>query len=583
MVDTQPTIVADVLIGKTIGNYVVRRQLGQGGMGAVYLAEHPAIGKQIALKVLNPELAAQPEIVNRFFNEAKAVNEIRHPNIVDIIDFGLLPAGGPADPPIVYFLMEFIDGTSLTELLRREAPLPWARASAIALQIADALAASHRKGIIHRDLKSDNVMLVSRGREHDFIKLLDFGIAKLTGNPSNTHRTRTGMLMGTPQYMSPEQCEGRSSIDHRTDVYSLGILLYQMLTGSVPFGGDTFGEVLMQQMAIPPLAPSLIAPQIPEHVELIVLKALEKSADLRYARMEDMILALQDPRRYVEARGGSAGFLISPVLRDPALAGSKAAMALIASATGRAASTTLGGSAAQATAAPAKRGMSGIGKLAIAAGTAAIVIAGLVVAARRDPPRVASHPAAESSALSPPIAPPSPPAVPPAAVDPSPSPQPVTSESEPAPRSPPTAPVPPSPATAPAPVVPSRTSAAPSKPSPPVAAAPRARPAISIAIESAPPGARVFVGSESTARGTTPFVLELAADAAATEIRLVRAGYQPLKRTVDPARDSKLMLALEKLAGSTPPIAKPARPTGERDDSDEMMDPFANKQKKDAP
>jgi hypothetical protein len=318
MVDTQPTIVPDALIGKTIGNYVVRRPLGHGGMGSVYLAEHPAIGKLIALKVLNPELAVQPEIVTRFFNEAKAVNEIRHPNIVDIIDFGLLPAGGPAEAPIVYFLMEYIDGTSLTELLRREAPLPWARASSIALQIADALAASHRKGIIHRDLKSDNVMLVSRGRDQDFIKLLDFGIAKLVGSPASTHRTRTGMLMGTPQYMSPEQCEGRSSIDHRTDVYSLGILLYQMLTGSVPFGGDTFGEVLMQQMAIPPLAPSLIAPQIGEHVELIVLKALEKAPDRRYGRMEDMIIALQDPRRYVEANGGSAAFLTSPVLRDRA-------------------------------------------------------------------------------------------------------------------------------------------------------------------------------------------------------------------------------------------------------------------------
>jgi eukaryotic-like serine/threonine-protein kinase len=580
MVDTQPTIVPDALIGKTIGNYVVRRPLGHGGMGSVYLAEHPAIGKLIALKVLNPELAVQPEIVTRFFNEAKAVNEIRHPNIVDIIDFGLLPAGGPAEAPIVYFLMEYIDGTSLTELLRREAPLPWARASSIALQIADALAASHRKGIIHRDLKSDNVMLVSRGRDQDFIKLLDFGIAKLVGSPASTHRTRTGMLMGTPQYMSPEQCEGRSSIDHRTDVYSLGILLYQMLTGSVPFGGDTFGEVLMQQMAIPPLAPSLIAPQIGEHVELIVLKALEKAPDRRYGRMEDMSIALQDPRRYVEANGGSAAFLTSPVLRDPALVGSRAAMALIASATGRVVSTTLGGSAAQMNAAQARSGMSRTGKLAIAVGIAAVMAVVLAVAARRDPPQVATQPAAESPALSPPSAPPapapSPPAPPEAAVDRSPSSQTVASESEPKP--------PPPPAVA-VPVAPPPTNAAPSKPSS-HKAAPRARSAISIAIESTPPGARVFVGGESTARGTTPFVLELAPDARATEIRLVRAGYQPLKRTLDPARDTKLTLTLEKVASPAPPIAKPPRPTGERDDSDDTMDPFAKKdaaQKKDTP
>jgi serine/threonine-protein kinase len=344
MGDTHPTVVADAFIGRAFGNYVVRRMLGQGGMGTVYFAEHPSIGKRIALKVLHAEFAWQPEIVNRFFNEAKAVNDIQHPNIVDIIDLGTLPPACPTDPPLVYFFMEYIEGTSLTDLLRREGSLPCARATAIALQIADALAASHRTGIIHRDLKSDNVMLVSR-REHDFVKLLDFGIAKMAGNPASSHRTRTGIVMGTPQYMSPEQCEGRSTIDHRTDIYALGTVLYQMLTGRVPFGGDSFGEVLVQQMAIPPLAPSLIAPQIPPHVEQVVLKALEKRAEHRYARMDDMILALRDPVQYVEARGGSAGFLVSPVLRDPALAGPRAAIAMFA--TGQSASTTLGGSAAQ--------------------------------------------------------------------------------------------------------------------------------------------------------------------------------------------------------------------------------------------
>src|SRR5262249_50248726 len=201
--EQQPTIVPDSLIGRTIGNYIVRYKLGEGGMGSVYCAEHPSIGKRVALKVLHAEFAAQPEIVSRFFQEAKAVNNIQHPNIVDIVDFGTIPPAVSSDPPTVYFIMEYIDGARLTDVIRREAPLPPERATSIALQIADALSASHAKGIVHRDLKPDNVMLATRGRERDFVKLLDFGIAKLTGSTASTHRTRTGMVIGTPQYMSP--------------------------------------------------------------------------------------------------------------------------------------------------------------------------------------------------------------------------------------------------------------------------------------------------------------------------------------------------------------------------------------------
>jgi eukaryotic-like serine/threonine-protein kinase len=164
MVDTQPTLIPDPLIGRVIGNYFVKQKIGEGGMGSVYFAEHPTIGKRVALKVLHGELAAQPEIVSRFFNEAKAVNDIQHPNIVDIIDFGTIPALRPSDPPLVYFTMELINGISLTELIRSEAKLTIERALGIAAQIADALGASHRVGIVHRDLKPDNVMLVQRGR-----------------------------------------------------------------------------------------------------------------------------------------------------------------------------------------------------------------------------------------------------------------------------------------------------------------------------------------------------------------------------------------------------------------------------------
>ncbi|HEX3475145.1 MAG TPA: serine/threonine-protein kinase, partial [Kofleriaceae bacterium] len=383
-VESQPTIVADAVIGRAIGNYVVRRLLGQGGMGSVYFAEHPTIGKRVALKVLHAEFSVQPEIVNRFFNEAKSVNDIQHPNIVDIIDFGTLPPVSPNDPPFVYFFMEYIDGTSVTELLAREGPLPPARAQAIALQIADALAASHHKGIVHRDLKSDNVMLIRRGQQ-DFVKLLDFGIAKMTGNATASQRTRTGIVMGTPQYMSPEQCEGRSSIDHRTDIYALGILLYQMLTGRVPFVGANFGEVLVQQMAIPPLAPSLMAPQLSPHLEQVVLKALEKRPEHRYAQMDDMVLALRDPVQYVEAQG--PGFLVSPVLRDPALTGSRAAMAMFATGAG-VSSTTLGGAAAQTANLQARPRSGRALKLGLAGGVAAVVAVAIAMGVRHAPPEM---------------------------------------------------------------------------------------------------------------------------------------------------------------------------------------------------
>ena len=296
----------DPLIGVTIGNYEVRYKIGVGGMGAVYMAEHPLIGKKVALKVLHSEFSSNEDVVTRFFHEAKAVNDIQHPNIVDILDYGVIPSQGPNT---VYFIMEFLDGVSLAQLFRDEAPLAPERALAIALQIADALGASHSKGIVHRDLKPDNIMLIQRGRETDFVKVLDFGIAKLTGEHKGSMRTRTGIVMGTPAYMSPEQCEGRGSVDHRTDVYALGILLYEMLTGQVPFTGEGYGEILVKHLTQPPPAPSTIRGVLPPHVEAVVLKALEKSPEARYANMEAFMTALADPVGHVEAHGGISAFI----------------------------------------------------------------------------------------------------------------------------------------------------------------------------------------------------------------------------------------------------------------------------------
>ena len=296
----------DPLLGQTVGNYQITHKLGEGGMGSVYLAEHPKIGKKVALKILHAEFGSNADVVGRFFNEARAVNDIQHPNIVDIVDYGIIP-NGPRGDTLVYFIMEYLGGRTLTQTLRNESPFPPERALSIALQIADALSASHRCGIVHRDLKPDNIMLTQRGREIDFVKLLDFGIAKLTGDSATSSRTRTGIVMGTPWYMSPEQCEGRGQVDHRADVYALGVVMYEMITGRVPFLGEGYGEVLVQHLTQTPQAPSTFRGVAP-HIEAIIMKALQKRPDLRFPDMDEFMRAIADPIGYVDSMGGLGAF-----------------------------------------------------------------------------------------------------------------------------------------------------------------------------------------------------------------------------------------------------------------------------------
>jgi len=270
------------LIGATIGNYRVTAKVGEGGMGAVYLAEHPLIGKKVAIKIVRED---SEDVAERFFNEARLVNEIGHPNIVDVVDYGVVekPNGR-----FVYLIMEFLAGEPLAALLAREGPLPPRRAVAIALQIADALAACHEKGVVHRDLKPDNVFL-ARG---DVVKVLDFGIAKLASARPHTDR---GMVVGTPAYMAPEQCEGRRDVDARADVYALGILCYEMLAGGVPFTGESYGDVLNQHLTRqpPPVA------GVPGPLGAVVLHALEKRREERFPSMEVFATALANPDAYL--------------------------------------------------------------------------------------------------------------------------------------------------------------------------------------------------------------------------------------------------------------------------------------------
>ncbi len=285
------------LEGRSIGNYVVKAKLGEGGMGAVYLGEHPLIGKKVAIKVLREELASNEDVVRRFFNEARAVNDIHHQNIVDIVDFGKVPSGAGGE--IAYIIMEYLDGESLASRLR-SVGLRVPEVVEVIQQCCWALAASHAKGIVHRDLKPDNIYLCPRGPTRNFVKLLDFGIAKLTAD-TDQRQTRTGTVIGTPHYMSPEQCEGNKAVDARSDVYSLGVVMYELITGRVPFPGDGFGEILVAHLTKVPDAPSAINQDVTPEVEAIVLHAIEKDRNRRFQSMAEMEQALRDPAAHFAA------------------------------------------------------------------------------------------------------------------------------------------------------------------------------------------------------------------------------------------------------------------------------------------
>jgi serine/threonine protein kinase len=264
-------------------------------MGTVYLAEHTFMGWRAAIKVLRRSLADDKVLVKRFINEAHAIRAVRHPNIIDIIDVGVLPDGLP------YLLMELLEGETLAARLHGRGPLPLDQAIDIACQTASALAAAHDKGIVHRDLKPDNLFLVRDPEQplHEKVKVLDFGIAKLRdnargGSPAGVSAsTRSGVLLGTPAYMSPEQCRGiAAEVDHRTDIYALSVIVHQMLAGKAPFVGAGTGDVLIMHVSAPPPPVRQENPSVPPAIEQAILRGLAKPRELRFQTMTELAAAL---------------------------------------------------------------------------------------------------------------------------------------------------------------------------------------------------------------------------------------------------------------------------------------------------
>ncbi|MEJ7600857.1 MAG: protein kinase [Kofleriaceae bacterium] len=272
------------LIGSEVdGRYRVIELIGEGGMGKVYLAEHVEIGKRVALKVLHPSYSRMPDLVERFRREARAASKIGHPNIVDVTDSGTTGDGS------VYFVMEFLEGVELGSVIEREGAIDVARALRIAGQICRALAAAHAQGIVHRDLKPENVFLITRDGAADVVKVLDFGIAKTTEAEAARERrlTSPGMAMGTPEYMSPEQAAGRPA-DARCDVYALGAIMYEMVTGMPPYSGDNFMEILTKKATQDPPPPNTVRPELAPQVSELVMQAMARSPDARPQSMETL-------------------------------------------------------------------------------------------------------------------------------------------------------------------------------------------------------------------------------------------------------------------------------------------------------
>ena len=278
----------DPLIGQTLASkYRIDKLIKTGGMGSVYRGKHVLMDKTVAIKVLRPSLAVDDAVVARFSREAKAASKISHPHAVSVTDFG------EAENGVVFLVMEYLDGRTLKEVINSVGSLPLDQAVEIIRQVAGALDVAHSQGVVHRDLKSDNIMLVSHNGDQ-WAKVLDFGIAKIqqAEGVRDVEITEANLVVGTPQYMSPEQCSQTGPLDPRSDIYSLGIIVYEMLVGKVPFTGESPTVIMMKQVQDPPPSILSVRPELPEEADAIIQRALAKQPLDRYQTAGDLAAAL---------------------------------------------------------------------------------------------------------------------------------------------------------------------------------------------------------------------------------------------------------------------------------------------------
>ncbi|HXU60202.1 MAG TPA: protein kinase [Polyangia bacterium] len=466
------------MIGQTLGSYTIVERIGAGGMGEVYLAKHRRIERQAAIKLLLPALSRDPDIVNRFFNEARATSLITHPGIVQIYDCDV-------HEDRAYIVMEYLQGANLNAALVRNGAFDTGMAAWIIGQLADALAAAHAKGIVHRDLKPENVFLAQDPLRPGttVVKILDFGIAKLSDRSGPTSHTRTGSILGTPIYMSPEQCRGISSVDHRADIYALGGILFELLTGRPPFIKEAPGDLLIAHVSEPPPLPSSLKRTVPPEMDRLVMRMLAKSPDDRPPSMEAVA------RELAPFRSGAGPAAPSVTLKFDPPAGQTSPSAggtRLLPETERErskATSTLGLSASEIVREqPAPRRRTG---LWLALGGVAAV--GLAVALFRPADK---------------------------------RPLPVESKPVVTPRPHPTVDVP-------------------ATPAPPEPAT------VNVQVQSQPPGAAVWLGEAAQPRGKTPLRLVIPRDPAPVQVTLKADGYADRTITVGADRDQSVEVALQ--------------------------------------
>ncbi len=282
------TKTADGVVGSTLGPFKITKVIGRGGMGTVYLGEHSVIGSRVAIKVLQEKLASDEGLVARFYAEARAVNLIGHENIVNIFDMNVVP------PNRYYLVMEYLEGKPLNHILT--APVPAATSVAILVQVCDALQAAHDAGIVHRDLKPENIFLIKRGRAENFVKVLDFGLAKLLDTERTSTHTAAGLIVGTPEFMSPEQANS-APVDGRSDIYSLGCIAWLLATARLPFPQRGLTDLLVAHRSQNPKPPHEVVPEVPASLSAVIMKAMSKSPGDRYQTANEFAAALEQALR----------------------------------------------------------------------------------------------------------------------------------------------------------------------------------------------------------------------------------------------------------------------------------------------